>query len=255
MKKLSATVKRLQQARYTAQLEHNLQFVQGQNQDLATENAELRELADFQLQVLVNTAKQHGELTRVHAESAVAFLTEKVALLERAEAAEAKLVTSSQPSSKTLKLTAAFDYKTLLEHSYITEQKWSGIPPESRLEYLATNVFGFTTYDGEMDVRFARKAIEVCDAITNKTTFDFIKDPDNYADYLLMCNLPFFAKKLNWGTSIRGAWWDFKIEFDSCGLWVGEAQLSEDLEFSQDAWACFMRAVIEFAAPEMTATA
>jgi hypothetical protein len=91
MKKLSATSKRLQQAKRIAQLEHNLQFCHSENETLAAENAELTRLYEFQLQVMVDIAKQHGELTRVHAENAVAFLTEKVALLERAEAAERKL--------------------------------------------------------------------------------------------------------------------------------------------------------------------
>lgn len=72
MKQLSATQKRLQQARRMAQLEHNLQFVEGENKDLAAENAELRRLYDVQLQVMVNIAQQHGELTRQHAENAVA---------------------------------------------------------------------------------------------------------------------------------------------------------------------------------------
>lgn len=94
MKKLSATQRRLQQARYTAQLEHSMQYAHSQNQDLVAENAELRSLVEYQLQVLANTAKQNAELAKANAENAVAFLAEKVALLERAEAAERKLALS-----------------------------------------------------------------------------------------------------------------------------------------------------------------
>jgi hypothetical protein len=92
MKKLSTTSMRLLQSKRIAQPEHNLQWYHGENNTLATENAELKHLYEFQLQVVVHIAKQHGELTSARPESAVAFLTEKIALRERAQAAEATLV-------------------------------------------------------------------------------------------------------------------------------------------------------------------
>ena len=147
------------------------------------------------------------------------------------------------------------DYKALLEHSYKVAAETFECAPESRLEYIGDHIFDFTTYDGEMSVLFARKAVEVCNAINNSLTFDYIKDSDNYRWYLLMCNMPFFAERLSWGTSIRGAWWSGrpgkKIEFDSCGLWIGDEQLIDTLKFSGDEWGRFIAAVIEFAADEM----
>ena len=119
-------------------------------------------------------------------------------------------------------------------------------PPESRLEWLGEYIFDFTTYDGNMSALFARKAIEVCSAINNKTTFLYIEDSDNYQWFLIMCNMPFFADKLEWGSSIRGAWWDNKIEFQSCGLWVDDEQLCET-EFTLDEWKKFITAIIDFA--------
>lgn len=148
------------------------------------------------------------------------------------------------------------DYKNLLEHSFAVEQEDGATAPESRLEYLSRNIFDFTTYDGSMDVLFARKAVEVCGAISAKTTFDYIKDQENYHWYLLMCNIPFFAERIEWGTSIRGAWWGAypgkPIELASCGLWDGYQQLTDTLRFSDEEWAQFIQAIVEFATPEMT---
>ena len=72
------------------------------------------------------------------------------------------------------------NYLELLKHSYEVEKNHPGCPPESPLEYLGDSIFNFTTYDGEMSALFARKAVEVVDAITTGTTFDYIKDAENY---------------------------------------------------------------------------
>lgn len=147
------------------------------------------------------------------------------------------------------------DYKQLLEQSYTMTTETVECRPETRLEYLGGYVFDFTTYDSEMSSQFARKAVEVCAAVNDGTTFDYIKDAENYRWYLLMCNIPFFADKLDWGTSIRGAWWDARpeeqIKFQSCGLWLGDKQLYEPMKFSTDEWKKFIAAVVDFAAVEM----
>lgn len=146
------------------------------------------------------------------------------------------------------------DYKELLAHSYKVAAEASECPPESRLDYLGSDIFNFTTYDGEMSALFARKAIEVCAAINNRLTFDYIKEPNNYRWYLLMCNMPFFSERLEWGTSIRGAWWGAmpgkQIELQSCGLWLGNEQLHQTMKFSREEWEKFIAAVVEFAADE-----
>jgi hypothetical protein len=147
------------------------------------------------------------------------------------------------------------NYKELLDHSYRVAAETSQCAPESRLEYLGDYIFDFTTYDGEMSVLFARKAVEVCAAINNRLTFDYIKEQNDYQWFLLMCNMPFFAERLGWGTSIRGAWWGSmpgkQIEFQSCGLWIGYEQCADTMNFSCEEWEKFIAAVIEFAAADM----
>ena len=67
--------------------------------------------------------------------------------------------------------------------------------------------------------------LEVIDVIINQTQFEYIKDEAKYLNYLTMVNMPFLSNKIEWGTSIRGAWFDeyghpadkvnhYKFDFD-----------------------------------------
>lgn len=71
------------------------------------------------------------------------------------------------------------------------------------------DLFGFTTYDSSIDKLLSENMIEVLECILQKKTFDYLdKSPENYLNYLNMVNMPFLKEKLEWGTSIRGAWFD-----------------------------------------------
>ncbi len=119
----------------------------------------------------------------------------------------------------------------------------------SRLTYLSDFVFGFTTYDSEMAELFARKATEVCAAISAGKTFDYIKDPNQYRWFLVMCNMPFFAGRIEWGTSIRGAWWAHNgTTLSSDGLWSEGEQITDVMTFTESQWKEFIAALIAFCA-------
>ena len=142
------------------------------------------------------------------------------------------------------------DFLAMLEGGYRHVRSQSDSKDLSRLAFLGAHIFDFTTYDDVMDERFAKKAVEVCEAITQRTTFEYIKHEDNYQWYLIMVNMPFFLERLNWGTSIRGAFWDGPLEgpirFQSCGLWDGDVQVYEDIEMNVDEWKQFVAAIIDF---------
>ena len=146
------------------------------------------------------------------------------------------------------------DYLKLLEHSY-EETRHSHDETMGRLEYIGDHIFDFTTYDSEKSAVFAKKALEVCAAISNNKTFEYQKSEEGYLWYLLMINMPFFQGKLEWGTSIRGAWWDLygKEEFElySCGLFEDGKQIQEPLKFNEEQWMLFIFALSIFAEGEM----
>jgi hypothetical protein len=65
------------------------------------------------------------------------------------------------------------------------------------------------TYDDELDEEFVKKIIEVSKAIIDRQTFEYIAEShENYVVFILVCNLFEYFEWINWGTSIRGSWFE-----------------------------------------------
>ena len=77
---------------------------------------------------------------------------------------------------------------------------------DTKYEWAASRVFNLTTYDGSLDEMFVKKIVEVCKVILDRTTFDYIQDGTNYVSYILVCQLLNQFEWIEWGTSLRGAW-------------------------------------------------
>ena len=100
-------------------------------------------------------------------------------------------------------------YKKIIDDRYEELKRRSDTDyagPKGKLKFLSVYIFGFATYDDNMDVMFTNNMIEVLRAILGKTTFEYIKEEDKYLNYLTMVNMPFLKDRLDWGVSIRGAW-------------------------------------------------
>lgn len=146
-------------------------------------------------------------------------------------------------------LEAPMDYLNLLNHSYEMSQQ-EGCPLQGRLEFLSESVFDFTTYDGEMAALFAKHAIAVFEAINARRTFDFILYAENYKWFLIMCNMPFFADKIEWGTSIRGARWKpGPITVESWCFWFGDEPIILPTLNDRE-WQRFAAALLTFASED-----
>lgn len=78
----------------------------------------------------------------------------------------------------------------------------------SKLQFICEHIFDITTYESYAAEVIGLKMLEVCDAILNNKTFDYIENDNNRINYLTMVNMPFLANKIEWGISIRGAWFD-----------------------------------------------
>lgn len=84
---------------------------------------------------------------------------------------------------------------------------------DSEIETLV-RLCGLLTYDDHIGYLLLGKFFTTIEHIINRTTFDYIKDEANYLDYITMVNLPRIAKHIEWGGSIRGAWFEYgKFEF------------------------------------------
>lgn len=140
------------------------------------------------------------------------------------------------------------DYLKLLKNSYEQVKEFQCENELSKYDYLSDYIFVFNTYDSEISELFVQKALEVCIAITERKTFEYQKNKTNYQWYLIMCNMPFFVGKLEWGTSIRGAWWEFGVifEIDTAGFYDGYEQIIEPFKFDRDQWLDFIKAMADF---------
>ena len=78
----------------------------------------------------------------------------------------------------------------------------------SKYEWAAHNIFDLTTYDGDLDELFVKCIIDVLKVIRDRSNFEYIKDENNYIKYILVCQLLDKFHWIEWGTSIRGAWFD-----------------------------------------------
>lgn len=106
---------------------------------------------------------------------------------------------------------------SILDENY-KEQSQMGLELESKIEYAGNVIFDFTTYHREIDVLFANRMIPVLKSILDRKTFEYIEDEEQYINYLTMVNMPFLLDKLEWGGSIRGAWFDNFKEYEiDCG--------------------------------------
>jgi hypothetical protein len=139
-------------------------------------------------------------------------------------------------------------YTELLERSYEIQKKHLDV--ESKSEFLGDYIFDFV---GASDF-LVRKAVGVCAAITNNTTFEYIGASDeDHLWYITMVNMPFFKDKIEWGVSIRGAWWTHGgdvFNLASTGLWSADEEQILCLRLNRDGWKEFMNALVEFAGYE-----
>ena len=108
-------------------------------------------------------------------------------------------------------------YTKVIQDNY-QEQPEINKEYKSKYEYLGAVIFDFTTYDSEMDTLLASRMIPVLRALVEEQTFEYIKDRDRYENYIAMVNTPFLVDKIDWGTSIGGAWLDNSNEYEiDCG--------------------------------------
>ena len=119
------------------------------------------------------------------------------------------------------------DYLKMLEESY-QEYKdgYFNCKPPSKLNFIATQVFLIWVYDSAIEEKMGLEFLKVCDVITKRYNFQFLESEENYELYIRTVSYPFFEGKLEWGSSIRGAWWEYShVEIDSCGLHYEGKQL------------------------------
>lgn len=77
---------------------------------------------------------------------------------------------------------------------------------DNKYEWAASHVFNIHTYDSSLDELFVKKILEVCKVILDDKNFEYIKDEKNYMSFVAVCQRLNSLGWIDWGSSIRGAW-------------------------------------------------
>lgn len=88
---------------------------------------------------------------------------------------------------------------------------------EFKFIFLSDYIFDVITYDENLSYEFGKKIYEVMKAIQEGKTFDYIID--NYKNYIIVCNLLDKFELIDWGTSVRGAWFNGTQIIKKVGCW------------------------------------
>ena len=97
--------------------------------------------------------------------------------------------------------------KEIYKAHYEQQRSWTD-PEMSKYEWAANHVFDLTTYDGDLDELFVKCIVDILKVIRDRSNFEYIKDEDNYIGFIIVCQLLDKFHWIDWGTSIRGAWFD-----------------------------------------------
>lgn len=74
---------------------------------------------------------------------------------------------------------------------------------------IVASMFGLTTYDSDMDETLVKMMMPTLISIGAGTNGAQMHDAQKYLNFCITVNMPFLQNRLDWGTSVRGAWYHF----------------------------------------------
>jgi hypothetical protein len=114
----------------------------------------------------------------------------------------------------------------------------------TKYSYIASIIFNITSYDSELDEFYVKKLLEFFEIIeSNEILSDSLED---YKIYVLLANLPTIASILNWGTSIRSAFFTDPVVINTYGIFQEGKQINLNIKFSAENWIIFIEAIKGF---------
>ena len=105
---------------------------------------------------------------------------------------------------------------------------------------------GYCTYDEDISYIMAKETLEVMNAINTKKTFEYIEDDNKYLNYIKYLNMPFLDEKVEWGGSIRGAWWKRKVVIEADGLFNNDGDQIKRQDFHGYTWNFLSKALVRY---------
>jgi len=106
--------------------------------------------------------------------------------------------------------------------------------------------FKLNSQERRFTVLISKKCLEVCEVILYGESFEYMKNEENSLWFYTVINMTFMENLLNWGTSIRVAW----FEIDEKEYCFTHFTLNLDIE----SWGDFIKATREFTRMSLTPT-
>lgn len=113
-----------------------------------------------------------------------------------------------------VKLTTKEQWLDWLEKMHIAQGQCQEEGNQPDRYETAAAILGIVTYDSEMSEALVRIMMPTLLAIGTKTTYTLIADKQRHLQFCMTVNMPILQGRLDWGTSIRGAWYRFNVPFD-----------------------------------------
>lgn len=143
-------------------------------------------------------------------------------------------------------------YNVLVETYDKRKDSLCDYPYESRFQFISRYIFKFRTHNKELDESFGRKAMEVFKAITEQNIYEYVKDKNNYLNYIFIINLPFFKENTEQENSIFEATWDSYHPFLDAIVFYHDGKEIGPVWFDNDTmWHKFTYHLINFAEEEI----
>lgn len=115
--------------------------------------------------------------------------------------------------------------------------------------HLVANIFDITTYDDGAGRVFAENIVDVLLAIATRTTFEYqAQSVEHYYRFLTVINFKNIYPLLEWGTSIRGCWFNlgFGKTFDPVDYLTRFQDQTYPVIESQEEMAEFVKALRKY---------
>jgi len=119
------------------------------------------------------------------------------------------------------------------DNEYFKEDNYT--ESEIKKIFLSDAICNITTYDDDLSLEFGNMIYDTMEVIFERKTFEYIKHDENYIKYILSCH--FIEDWLDWGTSIRGAWFNyFDAKFEPKGAYLCNIIVQDYIDIDE----CFM---------------
>lgn len=145
------------------------------------------------------------------------------------------------------------NYLEDLKNAY-TEYNRGADSMTSRVEFLGNSLFGFAVNNNyDILVKMSYHSIKVIEALNDEDVGTYIKREANRFWFTFLRNTKFFDDRIAWGGRDHFGWnEEGKYVIKDVDMYIKGKHALDPVKLTHRQWMEFMKAVVEFALPEMS---